>query len=268
MNFLDFVLTTYDATFPKNIENLRSPRIPYIHGSGREGRCRVTRGDDRQDVLPNIIGGWFLRYDKDQSRELHCASVLVLLKPWRSLGDLSAGHDTFSAAYDDLSRGNPSLHDFVNNIHHYYLCHDSAKQRKKNLTAIDDISQIIRPTIDLSVDHSALDVDDDDNSEMFENQIEFARLTRIPAREALFAVQIVADAEKLGIFVEDENLYYVQFKPLARIATPDEATCYEELYRFLSAMVASEEWLPNEPPLRDNGGIDVSTCIMLLKQSS
>jgi hypothetical protein len=55
-NFLDFHLNTYpdrnDRTSPT------SQRVPYIQGSGREGKSRVVKKIGHE-TMPNFIGQWF-----------------------------------------------------------------------------------------------------------------------------------------------------------------------------------------------------------------
>lgn len=148
MNFFDFILGTYDAPLPRNLENLKSARIPYLSGTRRDSRCRVMQTDDRLDILPNIVGGWFPRHDRVRSRELYCLTILAVLKPWRTLNDLALDKSSFEAAYEDFLAVNPALHDFIDNVQHYYVCHDAAKRKKTTFTALEEIPLDIRPAVE------------------------------------------------------------------------------------------------------------------------
>lgn len=88
-------------------------------------------------------------------------------------------------------------------------------------------------------------------------------MNRIPNKEAYFASALIADAEGLGIFAEDEQLDSVEYGAELKIATPEEAVQYQKLYASLTALVEEEKWCPNNGPQPDDGGIHVRISLFL-----
>ena len=59
--------------------------VPYkAPHSRRESRVRVIR-QEGHNTRPNIVGPMLPRNDDPERRSFYCASVLMLLKPWRDL---------------------------------------------------------------------------------------------------------------------------------------------------------------------------------------
>lgn len=86
LSFLEFCLTTEEAR-PKHRWNNEHYR--YLSSMGRDDRSRVRH---MQQLLPCFKGSWIPRLNDDTSADLHCAMVLLLLKPWRYLPNLLSEH--------------------------------------------------------------------------------------------------------------------------------------------------------------------------------
>lgn len=120
MNFLTFMLDTYeDSTKETDEDNDNEPfqkatgdalpqsrrpgrplstRIPYQDEAGKKKRCRIIRLEGHE-TLPRFVGKWFCRSDNEYEKDLHRASMLMLLKPWRNLHQLKTLTETFEDAY-------------------------------------------------------------------------------------------------------------------------------------------------------------------------
>jgi hypothetical protein len=141
MNLLDFMLDTYDAKADgddgpgepeiTNVNTrfsgrLRNPRVRYRQGFTRVGRCRVFRTVGHE-TLPHFVGRWLPRNDRPNERELYCASILALLKPWTDLSDLKTDIKTFEQAFQAFFNNTDKRNkDVIENIQYYYECYDGA----------------------------------------------------------------------------------------------------------------------------------------------
>lgn len=152
MSYLDFMLDTYDAkadrvdpaeTFTADDDHAqyrpsgRTPnrRVPYREGFTKPGRCRVFRTTGHE-TLPHFMGGWFPRNDRPREREVYCASMLTLLKPWTELSQLKLDVETFEEVFDSFVEAAPKrTTDIIENIQYYYECYDGAKRRRDAQTA-------------------------------------------------------------------------------------------------------------------------------------
>ena len=120
-NVLDYFVDTYEEDRKKiNVDRqsvgdnraieLRGrpsqPRSEYGPSHPRYARkVRVVRADSHR-TLPNIVGRWFPKRDPALSQHsYYCASMLILLKPWRSLRDLKAPGESWTQAFDNFSKG-------------------------------------------------------------------------------------------------------------------------------------------------------------------
>ncbi|KAF5389042.1 hypothetical protein D9757_004879 [Collybiopsis confluens] len=111
---LDFIVDTYDEA---QKESKRADSGAESSGENQRGRPRnlrskydsrhpnaltrerVIRSNDHRN-LPNVTGGWFPKRDDDDTKDAFCASMLMLLKPWRNLAvDLKTVTETWESAY-------------------------------------------------------------------------------------------------------------------------------------------------------------------------
>ena len=135
MSYLDFMLDTYDAKSDEHdavaassigpdehaessrqVCRTRNRRVAYRQGFTRLGRCRVfcTTG---HETLPHFLGGWFPRSDREKERELYCASMLALLRPWTDLSQLKTDAESFEHVFNTFIDAVPKrTKDIVENI--------------------------------------------------------------------------------------------------------------------------------------------------------
>ncbi|KAI0076308.1 hypothetical protein K474DRAFT_1557027, partial [Panus rudis PR-1116 ss-1] len=66
------------------------------------------------------------RSDDNQRRELYCASVLMLLKPWRTFQELRPSNMSWEDSFQAFLRVAPRrTHQIIQNLQHYYRCSDA-----------------------------------------------------------------------------------------------------------------------------------------------
>jgi hypothetical protein len=221
MNLLTFMLDTYDTkgevgeprstgqaeTDINNQPRLgRRPnqRVAYREGFSRQGHCRVYRTAGHE-TLPHFMGGWFPRNDNTRDRELYCASMLALLKPWENLANLKTDTETFGHVFDIfISTASRRTLDIVENIEYYYECYDGAKKRqemKESGTEVEikfefeDESRREDVTTDaMAFQPEILEVTDEDIDMVYEN--------RAAMRERLHADVALNTALNHGVFPE------------------------------------------------------------------
>lgn len=82
----------------------------------------------QNEVLPHFVGRWFPRSDKPKIRPLYCAAMLMLLSPWRTLGDLLLNNMIFEEAFQIfLQEATPRVNCILDNIQFYYISQDLAQ---------------------------------------------------------------------------------------------------------------------------------------------
>ena len=122
MSFLEFMLDTYeDSKDNKEDEpeigsvydpidgasNSRGPgrplstRIPYQDEAGKGKRCRIIWSQGHE-TLPRFVGKWFCRSDNDHEKDLFRGSMLMLLKPWRTLDKLKDPSETLRVPFMEI----------------------------------------------------------------------------------------------------------------------------------------------------------------------
>ncbi len=78
----------------------RNLRCRYIAGHPcQPTKQRILRSAGHRNLL-NVVGRWFPRSDDPDGRDAYCASMLLLLKPWREpRSDLKADHISWEEAF-------------------------------------------------------------------------------------------------------------------------------------------------------------------------
>lgn len=73
--------------------------IPYKPDTQPEGRCRIVRSPGH-DTMPYFPVCWLAKKEDDGDGGLYRASILALLKPWRTITDIKEGTHTFRMAFE------------------------------------------------------------------------------------------------------------------------------------------------------------------------
>lgn len=225
MCLLTFMLDTYDAKADFDAApGGRRPnkRVAYREGCSRTGRCRVFRTTGHE-TLPHFMGSWFPRNDRPYERELYCASILALLKPWSDLGELKTDDETFGQSFEIFfNTASKKTHDIIENIQYYYECYDGAKNRQE----MQSSGQEIQENIDFEDEANPDDLTttcmniEPDIIEVTEEDIEIAYNSRGAMRERLHAVVALNTAIEHGVFPDTDH--HSVFLPTAEKARTDD----------------------------------------------
>jgi hypothetical protein len=254
MNLLAFVLDTYDAkadgdegpgpqSETTNMHTrcsgrLRNHRVPYRQGFNRVGRCRVFRTAGHES-LPHLVGRWLPRNDRPNERELYCASILALLKPWTDLSDLKTDVETFEQAFQRfLINSDKTNKDIIENIQYYYECYDGAviHQEGENDGA--------ERTVDYELDACPEDLTCDtliyqpETADITEDDIESAYECRVAMRERLYAEVAMNTATDNGIFSDVK--VPTAYLPTAEKADTEQLTIFQAWGDQLKAVTRKE----------------------------
>ena len=252
MSFLDFMLETYDAKAEQNdapddeAMNRRRPgrvpnrRVPYRVGSKNPGRCRVFRTAGHE-TLPHFLGGWFPRNDRSGERELYCASMLALLKPWSELSQIKGSNETFGHVFDSfINHASKRTLDIIENIQYYYECYDGAKKRQENVDTGTETNGMLEYEgegcgEDLTSDSLAFATE---VGEVTLDDIELVYRTRGTMRERLHAEVALNTAHEYSVFPERPSL--TSFLPTAERAHQEDLNMFRAWDDRLKAMCRRE----------------------------
>ena len=187
------------------------------------------------------MGSWFPRNDRPMDRELYCASLLALLKPWSDLSDLKTDAVTFEQVFLSFIDGAPkAMLDIIENIQYYYECYDGAKRRRETeATGLETEREVEFEEEgcpeDLTSDslvfpHEVVDITDED--------IEGAYNSRGGMRERLHAEMSLNTALDCGIFSELRSP--TAFLPTAERVPAEELGVYKAWEEQLKAICRRE----------------------------
>lgn len=221
LNLLDFLLCTYEGKetdgqqTPFLTNDAReiamgrppNPRSKYLSPANKGNKCRITRTQGHE-TLPRISGSWFPRNDTDGDKEMHMGCMLVLLKPWRELTDIEETDESFETSYRIMTQSLITEHkNFIKNAQYFHECIDDAKADRQTATTerFEETSPDQQHNNNrYTIDHELYNNERQDDEEITEDQIEFARIHRRKARETLFGEAAVDEGFKCGFF-DDEG---------------------------------------------------------------
>ena len=132
-NYLDYFLGTYDVPKVKERTSTRgrhpNERVAYKDGCNRDKRCRVIRSKGHE-TMPYIPRQWFPRKEAN-GHFFFEASMLALLKPWRSISDLKRRDESFEEAYNEfIAHAGDDVKRTIENIQFYHECSESARTKQ------------------------------------------------------------------------------------------------------------------------------------------
>lgn len=201
---LSFFINTYEEDQGRGSDScstrgqVKNPRIPYRSSHWKfNKKTRVLRSDGHRN-LPNIIGQWFPRRDTGENYHYYCASMLMLLKPWRNLRtDLKDENESWESAFENFvaNHGEEENVKFtLSNIQFFHEC-DSAVQRARD-SASDQDTKIAEEEEGERGDQ----LEDDENDETTERVIHSIQETQTSWAERQYAQIAVDIATLCGIF--------------------------------------------------------------------
>ncbi|PSS37626.1 hypothetical protein PHLCEN_2v553 [Hermanssonia centrifuga] len=221
-NVLNLFVDTYEERIPKVLRHRAATddapaggrgrqahsRYPYLdtHPKFRQVR-RVARSQFHRN-LPDFVGPWPARSDDAENDEFYCASMLVLLKPWRNMKtDLKNASETWRQAFDRfLASKSPeallSTQRILSGLQYHHEC-DSAARADRATQNLEGADEVVRNHARHEDGTESLDMEDEDVSmEEAQTEAHLQHLLSIPAneKEHLHAVAAVSIAKHHGIF--------------------------------------------------------------------
>ena len=148
-NIVDFFVNTYEVPFKKEDISAETQsrihgvhhkygrpchqRVPYLTSHVKsQTRQRVVRGLGHNN-LPNFIGRYFPPRDDPDQFPYYCASMLMLLKPWRKMEtDLKEAGLTWEETFAKfIERAPAKIHNILSGIQYYHQCRSSAIRQRQ-----------------------------------------------------------------------------------------------------------------------------------------
>ena len=186
--------------------------------------------------MPEFIGHWFPRNDRNDERDFYTASMLLLLKPWRSISaDLLGTHVTWADSFSHFMLGASSrIKNIITNIQYFHECSDGAKNQIDYSTQGGIITQR-QP----DVQQQQQVVENGEERELTEWDVEHARASRVSSHLENFGSDALAIARASGIFpiLPVETVY----RQGAQKATMDDLVQFLEWDQELTSIVRTQD---------------------------
>ena len=215
---LSFFINTYEEDEGKGSDpcstrgRARNPRIPYQRSHWKfNKKTRVLRSDGHRN-LPNIIGQWFPRRDTVENYPYYCASMLMLLKPWRNLRtDLKDENASWESAFQDFVANHDEEENVaftLSNIQFFHEC-DSAAQRARNGASDQDTK-----VVEEEEEEREGDFEDNEDDETTERVIRSIQETQTSWPERQYAQIAVDIATLCGVFRAGGYKWSIESNPI------------------------------------------------------
>lgn len=173
--------------------------------------------------MPHIPGQWFPRANDG---ELFYASMLALLRPWRSILDIKNQNETFASAYNRYMEHVPEhITRIISNIQYFHECADKANQEHQKtcalhgsvFTSIDSGNQCD----DELEDTEPIEGEDTMNEECISND-DILNIMEQPTttREIVYAGVAMNIAQEFNFFTDDT--YHSVVKNTAKSASEED----------------------------------------------
>lgn len=213
MSMLDFILNTYEgkkicepstgdkrkSDGSKAVGRPPNERHEYLEPAKKGKMCRIVRSKDHE-TTPRICGSWFARRDSASESDLHKATMLALLVPWRNIRDIVGEQESFESRYGKMLENiDEKGMRFIENAQYYHECLDGAREKDP-----EDQSETV--SVDLRREIADLGLEDYGREiahTITESEIDIARVTRTKPRDRLYAEAAIDFAIDHGIFSEN-----------------------------------------------------------------
>ena len=172
--------------------------------------------------MPHFPGQWFPKREEENSNGLFEASMLALLKPWRTIADLKQDNESFREAFDNFVADAPAeTCRIIRNVEFFHECSDSARQRTvAHGTGIETNQTTVWTEFESETVEDSLEVTDTD-PDQFSNLISEKDIYHVldnpySPREQLFAEVAITIGTETGVLRDDEySAAYPHAAPLA-----------------------------------------------------
>jgi len=269
-NVLDFFTDTYEASIPLNTRTPASlslrgrpahDRVQYLQDHPKcTTKLRVIRPSGHRN-LPNLIGQHFPRQDDPDVHDLYCASVLMLLKPWRDLStDLKEPDQSWAEAFQLFHDSAPdTIKNIICSIQYFYECENSAKQDRSKSGSKEGVDSSTGGGEEEISEDAQLhgDLDEDEDVNLVQDIDDF------PTREDVHGM-LAIEAAKLAHIFDDEQLdSQVQGHappPMLSVATAQDLECLQIWKDQLDTEVRIQNNLISSTPSCEAETTDAQIC--------
>ncbi len=209
-----------------------------------QSKQRVFRANGHRNIV-NIVGRWFPRDDDPDVRDFYCASMLMLLKPWRVVTrDLKSTEQSWDTAFTSFMEGAlPAVLSAVDGVRYFHQCALAADADRRDEDAPEQAARRRR-------DEQLEDDDDDPMSrgmvlgqEIFtEEGLAILKATQTSYAEQAHAVHAVALAKNAGYFADLADSPWDPASPTpVAVATGDDLLKLEKWRAHLAGDVAAQQ---------------------------
>ena len=239
LSYLDFVRNTYDVFIADfNVDTLHkrshNPTIPYLPNSGHHKHYRVLRREEHETMI-TFSGAWFPRADDVTQRPLYCASVLALLKPWRTLVDIKRPDTTFEDEFAFFwNHQNIYTKSILDNIQYFYECSDKAREKRiVTFFGHDDSEALQRhEKEDETLEEEGACSFDENKCEITEADVDDALKEKFTGRELLYAETAMNLANEFKIFERAATSKHIPY--MAHRATGEDLMNEDRWMRYIA----------------------------------
>ena len=240
-NVLEFFVNTYEEEISTSVESMeidesveemnvgrstrrkgrpRHDRVSYQSNHPKYGHLqRVIRANGHNN-LPNFIGQYFPRRNEPETYDFYCASMLMLLKPWRVLErDLKSCDQTWADAFDGFVESSEAksrrIHDILAGIQYFHECESSASVDEDCKVISDEMSDDHGHHLENEdygndlIDEDVVNMTNDTSDEFTYEGLEELIASQTPMNEAIHAHFAVELARRAHVFTEDEQMWTV-----------------------------------------------------------
>ena len=233
-NMISFFVNTFECNIDEktrleshgasaNIKNNRrgrprNERVQYADGHPQHMcKHRIYRRRNH-NMLPNFVGPAFPRNDDKDTRDLYCACMLMLLKPWRDMQtDLKQLNDTWEGALEKFLNDAPTkIRDILSNIQYFHECETAAHESADVQTM--PINE--EPTEEEDIPYVAEIPGQGDTDGQ--------RINPMPMQDDIHAQIVVEKAKLAGVFADEGREWDVTYGAKARMGTANDLQLLQE----------------------------------------
>lgn len=218
-NPLDFFTDTYEAEITKadreaepfDEEVRRGPgrprhlRVCYLNSHPKSRTVhRIVRAQGHRN-LPNFLGRWLPRNDDEKTYDFYCASMLMLLKPWRDLRtDLKLPSESWAGAFESFrASAGPKVKRALSGIQYFHECESAANTDNPG-------PYPGRPIPDAQTTDDEPGTDYIHSCQGFsEEGLALLKAENTPLREQLHGHVAIEIARRVGIFPNEQDVWPV-----------------------------------------------------------
>jgi hypothetical protein len=188
--------------------------------------------------MPMFVGEWIPRNNIKEEHECYRASMLALLKPWNTMGDLKTLEQTFQDAFSKfIATADEWVKNIIQNIQYQHECSDSAAKKRSNERDRDAIVKLFKHE-GMSVVDGYTERDEDDSVEnvlFMQNNIEHKLTSEFSLDDQLYAEATLNIAIDHDIF-NRETVECTSWDKLATPATHEQMAEYQNLVEWAIAV--------------------------------